>query len=117
MLTALRKLIKSEKSTDDPTWLCCLPLFHFLSKQCEPYQDTSIHDNHNAKIPVWWGKDDIEDEMDFLKGKSYWKLSVIISLSIFSILITCVHMNVAASFISFSLKGTGLCVAVIGTNV
>eukprot|EP00105_Crassostrea_gigas_P007930 XP_011422347.1 PREDICTED: E3 ubiquitin-protein ligase rnf213-alpha isoform X2 [Crassostrea gigas] len=74
VLNALRRLIRSEKSTDDPTWLCCLPLFHFLSKKCEPYEDTPLLDNHTARKPVWWGKDDIDEEMDFLKGKSFWKM-------------------------------------------
>lgn len=74
MQNALRKLIRSEKSTEDPTWLCCLPLFNFLSKQCEPYQDTPLIDNHSARKPVWWGINEIEEEMSFLKGKSNWKL-------------------------------------------
>ncbi|XP_062591685.1 E3 ubiquitin-protein ligase rnf213-alpha-like, partial [Saccostrea cucullata] len=74
VLQALRKLIRSEKSSEDPTWLCSLPLFHFLRKQCHPYSDISLADNHNARKPVWWGKEEIEEEMDYLKGKTKWSM-------------------------------------------
>lgn len=74
VLLALKKLIKSEKSTEDPSWLCCLPLFHFLNKNCQPYEDINLRKDHNARKPLWWGKEDIEEEMEYLKGKTKWSM-------------------------------------------
>lgn len=74
MLNVLRRFIRFEKFIDDLIWLCCFLLFYFLSKKCELYEDIFLFDNYIVRKFVWWGKDDIDEEMDFLKGKLFWKM-------------------------------------------
>ncbi|XP_061169274.1 E3 ubiquitin-protein ligase rnf213-alpha-like [Saccostrea echinata] len=70
----LLEFIKSVKSSDDPTWLCSLPLYHFLIGKCRPFEAMTKRVDHNAVKPLWWGKDGLEIEMDYLKGKTKWSV-------------------------------------------
>lgn len=77
---SLQQFIKSEKSSANPTWICSLPLYHFLLGKLRPYEEMNKKADHNAKKPLWWGKDDFEIEMDYLKGKSKWSMFVYLIL-------------------------------------
>lgn len=72
---ALQKFIKSVHGSTNPTWICSIPLYHFLLGKCRPYEEMDKKLDHNAQKPIWWGKDGIEKEMDCLKGQK-WSMYV-----------------------------------------
>ncbi|XP_052808603.1 E3 ubiquitin-protein ligase rnf213-alpha-like isoform X2 [Mya arenaria] len=55
----------------DPSWMFCLPLLHFASKLCEPFEEMSKDMNHEEKRPKWWGIADIEAEVTTFQKNSY----------------------------------------------
>lgn len=69
----LEYAITSERDSDDPMWLCCIPVYHFLKGTCNPFDDLPNIYSHNAEKPIWWGKGGIHVSMDNLKGKTRWK--------------------------------------------
>ncbi|KAK3098782.1 hypothetical protein FSP39_023081 [Pinctada imbricata] len=72
---SLTALIRSMKESDNPIWLYSIPLFHFLMDVSKPFQTVSDYDKHDARKSTWWGNVEIKVELDFLKGKSSWKIS------------------------------------------
>ncbi|XP_052808614.1 E3 ubiquitin-protein ligase rnf213-alpha-like isoform X2 [Mya arenaria] len=59
----------------DPSWMFCLPLLHFASKLCEPFEEMSKDLNHGERSQIWWGVADIEAEVTaFQKNCSNWIL-------------------------------------------
>lgn len=79
---ALQQFIKNEQSSANPTWICSLPLYHFLLGKLRPYEEMNKKTDHNADQPLWWGKDDFEIEMDYLKGKTRWSMCVYLILGL-----------------------------------
>ncbi|XP_053389016.1 E3 ubiquitin-protein ligase rnf213-alpha-like, partial [Mercenaria mercenaria] len=39
----------------DPSWWYLLPVLHFLSGTCAPFEEVSLNVNHAAVKPYWWG--------------------------------------------------------------
>lgn len=68
----MRYAISLEKESDDPIWICSLPVYHFLTKQCEPFQDIPDNYEYSAENHKWWGIMDIKETIDYLKGKTKW---------------------------------------------
>lgn len=69
---ALRYAILLEKESDDPIWMCSLPVYHFLTHQCKPFQDKPDNYDYGAENHKWWGIMDIKDTIEYLKGKTKW---------------------------------------------
>ncbi|VDH96742.1 Hypothetical predicted protein [Mytilus galloprovincialis] len=64
------------------SWLCSMPLIHFLSKQCYPGEKPSEDTKHDHHRPYWWGipdrdhnykidseKESFKKEIESFKGK------------------------------------------------
>ncbi|XP_052808702.1 E3 ubiquitin-protein ligase rnf213-alpha-like isoform X1 [Mya arenaria] len=61
----------------DPSWMFCLPLLHFASKLCEPFEEMGADLSHAAKKPKWWGIEDIESEVTAFQKNTYkWTLQL-----------------------------------------
>lgn len=73
---ALQQFIMNEQSSGNPTWLCSLPLYHFLHGKLRPYEEMNKRTDHYAEKPLWWGKDDFERQMNLLKGRTKWSMYV-----------------------------------------
>lgn len=73
---ALQKFIKNQQSSGNPTWICSLPLYHFLHGKLRPYEEMNKKTDHYSEKPLWWGKDDFETEMNILKRKTKWSMYV-----------------------------------------
>ncbi|WAR07205.1 R213A-like protein [Mya arenaria] len=57
----------------DPSWMFCLPLLHFTSKLCEPFEEMKKDLTHGEQKPKWWGIADIEAEVTtFQKSTNKW---------------------------------------------
>ncbi|KAK3098854.1 hypothetical protein FSP39_023768 [Pinctada imbricata] len=63
------------RDTRDPGWLQCVPLWHFLSGKCEPFEDTPKDCAHDDPTPKWWGIADFTEEIGFFKAKTHWTMS------------------------------------------
>lgn len=79
---ALQQFIKMELSPGNPIWMCSLPLYHLLLGKIRPYEEISKKTDHNAKKPLWWGKDDFECEMDYFKENTIWSMYVYLHCNI-----------------------------------
>ncbi|XP_060597648.1 E3 ubiquitin-protein ligase rnf213-alpha-like, partial [Ruditapes philippinarum] len=86
LLDAILAFIKQVCSTSkDPCWLCVLPLVHFLSDNCLPFQPPEVDVGHDKSQPTWWGIADIDKELDeFKKKRGNWLIQVEKMLSILS---------------------------------
>ncbi|CAC5380694.1 unnamed protein product [Mytilus coruscus] len=54
------------------SWLCCMPLVHFIMKQCYPGEKPSEDKQHDYSRPYWWGiadKDHYWIKLDVFKQK------------------------------------------------
>lgn len=70
---ALLWLIKKIASEgNDTCWLKCIPLYHFISNDCEPFQSVPQEVNHSDTKPVWWGITDFNREVRTFQ-MSGWK--------------------------------------------
>lgn len=65
--------ICKEKESDDPIWMCSLPVYHFLTEQCKPFQDIPEYYEHSAENHRWWGIIGIHDTIKNLKAMTKWK--------------------------------------------
>ncbi|XP_052269019.1 uncharacterized protein LOC127870476 [Dreissena polymorpha] len=53
----------------------CLPLLHFATDVCKPYEELEVDWMHAANIPKWWGTVDIEKDVEvFKKSKLKWNI-------------------------------------------
>ena len=98
---ALRQLMEVGKETADPRWMHCVPLWHFLTGKCKPFDKLPQDNKHAAIIPTWWGIADFEAEIRYTKGKSDWKVYVFcnilnsqISIIQFQIGFSCLNLDV-----------------------
>lgn len=57
--TLLEKLIEKYKCSNNPMWLCCLPLWHFVTRRVTPFERAQLSAKHDQTKPVWWGIDGI----------------------------------------------------------
>ncbi|VDI55691.1 Hypothetical predicted protein, partial [Mytilus galloprovincialis] len=55
----------------DPSWLKCVPLYHFLSRQCNPFQKIPPYVNHSDAVPSWWGITNFKTELTYFQ-RSEW---------------------------------------------
>ncbi|WAR07278.1 R213A-like protein [Mya arenaria] len=60
LINVIRNVVMFGK---DPSWMFCLPLLHFTSKLCEPFEEMVTNLTHAAVTPTWWGIADIETEV------------------------------------------------------
>ncbi|XP_053396018.1 E3 ubiquitin-protein ligase rnf213-alpha-like [Mercenaria mercenaria] len=71
LLEPLKYLIQNVTAVrKNPSWMFCLPLFHFISGICEPFDIPGKDKTHSAKKPVWWGTNDILDGLRKFKAAS-----------------------------------------------
>ncbi|KAH3728284.1 hypothetical protein DPMN_054238 [Dreissena polymorpha] len=55
----------------DPSWMFCLPLLHFVSDVCKPFEELGEDLSHSNITPKWWGIVDIESEIRTFQGSTY----------------------------------------------
>lgn len=72
-MEAMYYAICKEKESDDPIWMCSLPVYHFLTEQCKPFQDIPEYYEHSAENHRWWGIIGIHDTIKNLKAMTKWK--------------------------------------------
>ncbi|CAG2252463.1 unnamed protein product [Mytilus edulis] len=58
--------------TIDPSWMCCVPIIHFMGKYSKPFEDGPTKINHDDDNPVWWGISKYADDVDYFKAKTEW---------------------------------------------
>lgn len=46
----------------DPAWLYMMPMVHFLSGSCKPFDPVTDDATHAKKVPVWWGTSHIGED-------------------------------------------------------
>lgn len=72
LLKTLERLIAKYKNSDKPVWLCCVPLWHLVTKKIQkPYDKVQLSKNHSGRVPKWWGIDGIEDAITVTKRKTW----------------------------------------------
>ncbi|XP_053391035.1 E3 ubiquitin-protein ligase rnf213-alpha-like, partial [Mercenaria mercenaria] len=71
LLEALLSVVKKlAGKTKDPSWLYLMPWVHFLSGKTVPFETQVVDVSHDSVKPVWWGIAEIENEVEFFKGKT-----------------------------------------------
>ena len=56
----------------DMSWLCCVPLLHFLQGKSQPYQD--LEPSPHFKRSEWWGLTGLERrKRSFMEGTTHWE--------------------------------------------
>ncbi|XP_052807608.1 E3 ubiquitin-protein ligase rnf213-alpha-like isoform X3 [Mya arenaria] len=74
LINVIRNVVMFGK---DPSWMFCLPLLHFTSKLCEPFEEMVTNLTHAAVTPTWWGIADIETEVvAFQNTRNKWITSL-----------------------------------------
>ncbi|XP_053396012.1 E3 ubiquitin-protein ligase rnf213-alpha-like [Mercenaria mercenaria] len=63
----------------NPAWLFIMPLIHFLSDTCAPYDSVTDDAAHAGNVPVWWGTSHIGEDTT-KKFKSFQNQSWVIPL-------------------------------------
>lgn len=72
MTGVMNRLCEKDKN---PTWLYCVPLLHFISGVCSPYEEIKIDLSHSETEPKWWGINGIEDvNRKFHQMRKTWTL-------------------------------------------
>ncbi|WAR07347.1 R213A-like protein [Mya arenaria] len=80
LINVIRNVVMFGK---DPSWMFCLPLLHFTSKLCEPFEEMVTNLTHAAVTPTWWGIADIETEVvAFQNTRNKWITSIVASLTV-----------------------------------
>ncbi|CAG2212743.1 unnamed protein product [Mytilus edulis] len=74
----LSQMQEMMKSSNNPIWLCGIPLLHYLQGKYQPYQDVPDDVNHRNIRPVWWGNDSFENDLNTFKSKGKWNRFVIL---------------------------------------
>lgn len=65
-------LVNKYKDSDNPVWLCCLPLYHLVSKKLQkPFDKLQLSRSHANKVPKWWGIDEIDGAFNVVKKKKW----------------------------------------------
>ena len=64
------------KHSNNPIWLCCLPLWHFVTQRVAPFERAQLSAKHDQGKPVWWGIDGIKEAVESVK-KTKWFVAVI----------------------------------------
>lgn len=54
----------------DRSWLCCIPVLHYLKGRYKPFQKAPSDANHSNAVPVWWGVDILDSNLKYFKGKA-----------------------------------------------
>lgn len=63
-------------------WLCCMPLWHFVTTQVAPFERAQLSAKHDQTKPVWWGIDGISRAVECVK-KTKWFVVFLILGDIF----------------------------------
>ena len=64
----IRSLIMADSRDNDPSWLYCIPLLHFLWGESKPFQQpTPSGDHRNDK---WWGIQRLEAKVETFKNST-----------------------------------------------
>lgn len=65
-------MVDKYKDTDNPVWLCCLPLYHLVTKKIQkPFDKLQLAKNHADEVPKWWGIDRIEGAFNAVKRRTW----------------------------------------------
>lgn len=72
MESVLRFTRDIARYTSDPSWMCCVPIIHFMGKYSKPFEEGPTKINHDDDNPVWWGISKYADDVDYFKGKTLW---------------------------------------------
>lgn len=59
---------------DNPSWLFCVPLIHFMLKYSKPFEDVPLEVNHNdaEQKNKWWGIVHIQEATKKFKKCLKW---------------------------------------------
>lgn len=72
LLKTLVRIIDKYKDNDIPVWLCCVPLWHIVTKRIQkPCDKVQFAKTHSARVPKWWGIDGIEGAINVTKRKTW----------------------------------------------
>nr|XP_022293483.1 E3 ubiquitin-protein ligase rnf213-alpha-like isoform X1 [Crassostrea virginica] len=72
MIQTIERLVNTYKEINNPVWLCCLPLYHLVTKKIQkPYDKLQLSKNHSAEVPKWWGINGIDGAFNVVKRK-FW---------------------------------------------
>ena len=72
LVQSIERLIDKFKDIEHPVWLCCLPLYHLVTKKIQkPYDKLQLAKNHSAGIPKWWGINGIDGAFNSVKRKNW----------------------------------------------
>lgn len=52
---------------NNPIWLCCLPMWHFVTKRVVPFERAQLSAKHAQSEPLWWGIDGLRGAVDNIK--------------------------------------------------
>ncbi|KAK3585578.1 hypothetical protein CHS0354_036765 [Potamilus streckersoni] len=64
----LRDFIQSiAKTAKEPSIFLCMPLYHFLTGQVQPFQTVPYDISHDSKVPKWWGVVSLSKAVDDFK--------------------------------------------------
>jgi len=61
-------------NSNNPSWLFVLPLYHFLSGLCNPFDEMKEDLSHAAHKPSWWGTADVANAVERLKNSTEWSV-------------------------------------------
>lgn len=66
------RLVGKYKDTDNPVWLCCLPLYHLVTHKIQkPFDKLQLSKKHADEVPRWWGIDGIDEAFKTVKWKKW----------------------------------------------
>ncbi|XP_062573624.1 uncharacterized protein LOC134235507 [Saccostrea cucullata] len=68
VIDGLLKLIGKGRN---PEWLQCVPLLHLLTQKCKMFEKMPMAFNHHDEIPMWWGIDEIKDQINVVKNEQW----------------------------------------------
>ncbi|KAH3728522.1 hypothetical protein DPMN_054479 [Dreissena polymorpha] len=61
----------------EPAWIFCLPVMHFITGLCQPYDQHEEDLTYASTIPKWWGIEAIKDIVDvFVNDGRHWQMYV-----------------------------------------